>query len=376
MSRTVILPLAIREEFVRLAEQRQVEMKLLCQRYEISLKTGYQWLRRFRAGGREALVVQSRRPQHSPRRTAVPLEQAVLAVRDAHPAWGGRKISAYLHAQGTSAVPSPSTITAILHRHERVNPATTRQHRPWQRFEQDAPNRLWQMDFKGHFAIAHGRCHPLTVLDDHSRFALCLRACADEQGATVKRALTDTFRHYGLPERLLMDNGGPWGHTAEQPLTKLTVWLIHLGIGITHGHPYHPQTQGKDERFHRTLNAEVLRDQCFLALADCQQAFDRWRHVYNLERPHQALNMMPPISRYQPSPVAFPETLPAIDYGPDDCVRQVQDKGEVHFQGRLYTLSAALHGYPVAFRPATEDGHFDIYFCHYWIKRIDLREPG
>jgi len=376
MSRTIILPLAVREEFVRLAEQRRVNMKLLCQRYGITAKTGYQWRRRFREGGREALRGHSRRPRHSPRQTAPAVEQTVLAVRDAHPAWGGRKIHAYLHAHGAGVVPSPSTITAILHRHERIDPTLTAVSRPWQRFEQQAPNRLWQMDFKGHFAIAHGRCHPLTVLDDHSRFALCLRACADEQSSTVQRALTDTFRRYGLPERLLMDNGSPWGHSAKQPLTTLTVWLIHLGVGIIHSHPYHPQTQGKDERFHRTLNAEVLRDQCFLSLAGCQRAFDRWRQVYNLERPHQALNMAPPISRYQPSPVAFPEILPPIDYGPDDRVRKVQDKGEVHFEGRLYTLSAALHGYPVAFRTAAEDGEFDIYFCHYWIKRIDLREPG
>jgi transposase InsO family protein len=93
----------------------------------------------------------------------------------------------------------------------------------WHRFEQAAPNRLWQMDFKGHFAMAHGRCHPLTAVDDHSRFVVCLPACGDEQGATVQAALTPTFRRYGLPERMLMDNGPPWGGEGQQTLSALVL---------------------------------------------------------------------------------------------------------------------------------------------------------
>ena len=368
--------LAVRQEFVLLATQAQIEIRTLCKRYGISPKTGYQWLKRFRAGGLEALVERDHRPHRSPRQTAAALEQVIIAVRDAHPAWGGRKLRAYLLAQGQTGVPSPSTMTAILRRHQRLRAAAEPPHRPWHRFEQAAPNRLWQMDFKGHFALAQGRCHPLTVLDDHSRFVVCLHACGDEQGATVQAALTTTFRRYGLPERLLMDNGQPWGGAAPLSLSALVLWLIRLGVRISHSHPYHPQTQGKDERFHRTLKAEVLRDQHFASLSACQRRFDRWREVYNRERPHQALGMAVPISRYQPSPCSFPETLPPIEYGPDDLVRRVQNKGQVHFQGRLFTVSSALQGYPVALRAVNTDGQFDIYFCHHKVTRIDLRTPA
>src|SRR6185312_194066 len=132
------------------------------------------------------------------------------------------------------------------------------------RFEYPAPNLVWQMDFKGHFAVRHGRrCHPLTVIDDHSRYALCLAACANQQSETVERWLTSTFHRYGLPDALLVDNGAPWGDGPAQSWTKLGIWLLKLGINIIHSRPYHPQTRGKNERFHRTLKAEVLSLQSF-----------------------------------------------------------------------------------------------------------------
>lgn len=162
------------------------------------------------------------------------MEAAVLRVREAHPAWGGRKIRARLQTQDWATVPAASTITAILHRHGKIDPAESLKHRAWQRFEAQAPNDLWQMDFKGHFATAQGRCHPLTVLDDHSRYALGLEACADERTATVKERLTRIFRRYGLPRKMLMDNGSPWGADWEHPYTPLTVWLLRLGLGVTH----------------------------------------------------------------------------------------------------------------------------------------------
>jgi transposase InsO family protein len=110
----------------------------------------------------------------------------------------------------------------ILRRHGRMDPAESAKHKAWRRFEHGAPNDLWQMDFKGHVAMRAGRCHPLTVLDDHSRYAVCLRACLDEQTATVREALSSTFRCYGLPWRMSMDNGSPWGNALDSPYTPLT----------------------------------------------------------------------------------------------------------------------------------------------------------
>ena len=364
-----------RQEFILLALQEGSNIRALCRQFGISPKTGYKLLQRYSALGESGLADRSRRPKTSPRRTGAALEEAVLTLRDQHPAWGGRKLAARLQALGHANVPSPSTITAILRRHNRLNPQECARHQPWQRFEHPLPNDLWQMDFKGHIAMRTGRCHPLTVLDDHSRYAVCLRACLNEQTATVQSALTDTFRRYGLPWRMTMDNGAPWGDDGNNPYTPLTLWLLRLGVKISHSRPYHPQTQGKDERFHRTLKAELLAHEVFADQASAQRRFDAWRDSYNLERPHQALDLQPPIHRYQLSTRAFPDVLPPIEYGPDDQVRKVQDKGEFSFQGRTWKLPKAFHGYPVGVRSNTQDGCFDVYFCQHKVALINLHEP-
>ena len=364
----------LRQEFVMLATAEGANVRALCRRYTISPKTGYKWLARYRRQGRTALTDRSRRPAHSPTRTPPALEQAVLAVRAAHPVWGGRKIRAVLLARGHPTLPSPSTMTAILQRHGQIAPEAAPKHTAWQRFEHDAPNRLWQMDFKGHFALLAGRCHPLTVLDDHSRFAVGLQACGDQTGQTVQARLTACLRRYGLPEAILVDNGPPWGSDAAHPHTPLTAWLLRLGVGVRHGRPYHPQTQGKDERFHRTLKAEVLGTRVLRDLAHCQREFDRWRDVYNLERPHDALGLAVPASRYRASPLTFPEVLPPIEYGPGDLVRKVAEGGAISYRNRPFRVGRAFFGYPVALRPTLVDGVLDVFFCHQKVAQINLRD--
>ena len=141
----------------------------------------------------------------------------------------------------------------MLRRHGLLDPAESGTHRAFVRFERPDPNDLWQMDFKGHFPAGQGRCHPLTVLDDHSRYALGLEACAGETLATVREQVTRLFRRYGLPKAILTDNGSPWGTCGGTGPSGFEVWLMRLGVRLLHGRPYHPQTQGKDERFHRTL---------------------------------------------------------------------------------------------------------------------------
>lgn len=365
-----------RREFVQLAADEGVNMRELCRRYGISPKTGYKWLQRFAEGGDAGLGNRSRRPHRSPSRTEASMEALLLGLRQAHPAWGGRKLKRRLADLGYQDVPSASTVTAVLHRTGRIDAAASERSRPWIRFEHTAPNDLWQMDFKGHFPAGAARCHALTVLDDHSRFSPCLAACADEQGETVKERLTGVFRRYGMPYRMTMDNGPPWGNDAAHPHTRFTVWLICLGIGVSHSRPYHPQTQGKDERFHRTLALEVLAGRVFADLAECQRRFDRFRETYNLERPHEALALATPASRFKVSPRLFPETLPAIEYAEGDIVRRVQSQGEISYRGRLYTVGKAFHGLPVALRATGEDGVFDTFFLHQKIARIDLRNPG
>ena len=363
----------LRGEFVMLASQEGANVRALCGRYGISAQTGYKWLGRAGADPGEEFADRSRRPHSSPARTPGAVEAKVLALRAEHPRWGGRKLARRLRDLGEPRVPAPSTITEILRRHGRLDAREAGKHRALIRFERAVPNELWQMDFKGHFGHDAGRCHPLTVLDDCSRFSLCLEACADQRGATVMARLVASFERYGLPRAMVVDNGSPWGNGPGDAYTPLVVWLLRLGIRVSHSRPYHPQTLGKDERFHRSLKAEVLQGRRFRDLGHCQQAFAAWRQVYNLERPHEALDMAVPASRYQPSPRAYPATLMAIEYAAGDRVRKVQQGGRVAFMGRTWRLPKAFRGYSVAFRPTTKDGVWNVFFMTHKIAEIDLR---
>ena len=362
-----------RYEFLSLVTQPGSNFSQLCNRFGISRKTGYKWLKRFERTNSMELSDHSRRPRCSPYRTAANIEAQVLSIRDTYN-WGARKVA---HCMGRDhQVPiAKSTVHSILQRYGRVSPPAVSAG-GYQRFEQERPNQLWQMDFKGHFALGNGeRCHPLTVLDDHSRYALCLQACDNQRGDTVKERLTATFRRYGLPERMLMDNGSPWGNDREHQHTPLTVWLLQLGIGVTHSRPYHPQTQGKDERFHRTLKVEVLAQRVFADFARMQLRFNDWRHCYNQRRPHEALAMNVPASRYQVSQRSFPEQLPPLEYGSTDKVRRVQGDGKISFGNRQFHVGKAFFGHAVALRVTPVDGLFEIYFATHRITTINLRTP-
>ncbi len=249
-----------RAEFVALAQQPGANRRALCRAFQIAPPTGYKWLRRYAAEGPAGLQDRSRRPRRSPARTAPAIERAVLALRAQHPTWGSRKLRVLLARQGIQPLPAASTITAILRRHDQLDPTQgAGQPRAWQRFEHPYPNALWQMDFKAGWPCGAGRCHPLTILDDHSRYALGLAACPNQRTATVRPHLITAFQRYGLPDRLLVDNGSPWGNHPAHPYTPLTVWLRRLGIAVSHSRPYHPQTLGKDERFHGTLERDLGR---------------------------------------------------------------------------------------------------------------------
>jgi len=269
--------MSLRKEFVIRAHEKGSNIRQLCREYRISSRTAYKWLRRYEQEGEAGLEDRSRRPKHIPRQTDGEMEAKVLGVR-AETGWGGRKIARVLFDQGYEGVPHPNTITDILRREGKLDEEECQKHKPVERFERGSANELWQMDFKGHFPMEHGRCHALTLLDDHSRFCIGLRACANERSNTVKGQLESIFRQYGLPEAILCDNGNPWrGGYLEVGLSQMSVWLMRLGILLLHGRPRHPQTQGKDERFHRTLKQELLQTTPFVDLEDGQFRFDLWR---------------------------------------------------------------------------------------------------
>jgi len=367
----------LRLEFVLLANQEGANRRELCRRFGISPKTAYKWLERFAQQGKSGLQDQSRRPLHSPMRTNTELEKLVVDLRVEHPSWGGRKIRQRLEDIGYDQLPQASTVTHILRRHDLISPQSSAQHTPWQRFEHDEPNSLWQIDFKGYFDTLKGICYPLTLLDDHSRFNLLLQACSRPNHEAVQTALVSAFERYGLPLRINADNGPPWG-TPKQPsqgITKLTMWLIRLGIQISHSRPAHPQTNGKIERFHRTLKNEVISGNNFADLQKVQMAFDEWRQIYNTERPHEGIEMRTPVTRYQSSPFSYPSSLPPVEYLPNDVVIKVGWEGWIKFKKQSIKVSAALHREIIAARPVNQtDGVFDLFYCQQKILQIDLRK--
>jgi transposase InsO family protein len=368
----------LRLEFVRLAEQGDLCFSELCHRFGVSRQTGYKWTERFQAQGREGLADRSRRPHNSPNRTSAQMEAHVLETRTRHPAWSAHKIARRLHDQGLQNVPAHSTVNSILRRHGRISEQASADATAWTRFERQTPNELWQMDFKGHFGMLdRTRCHPLTVLDDHSRFNIVLQACHREDAQTVQAHLQRAFSCYGLPQQINTDNGGPWG-TPSKPgeLTGLSIWLIRLGIRLSNSRPYHPQTNGKDERFHRSLKLEVLSNRSFIDTHEVQAEFDRWREIYNIERPHQGIDMATPIMRYWPSARAMPEALPPIEYGPNDEVLRVGWNGKVKFKAHVLRVSSALHKLDIAVRPSSKIADaFDFYFLHHRLMTFDPNQP-
>jgi transposase InsO family protein len=358
--------------FVTFARSGTVGFGALCARFGVSRSCGYKWLQRFAAEGEAGLAERSRRPLTSPNRAAASVEAAVVALRREHPAWGGRKI-AHCLARDDGMQVAPSTVTGIIRRSGLALDGAGGPAR-WQRFEAAGPNLLWQMDFKGHVALqpGAGRLHPLTVLDDHSRYCIVLDACGNQQEGTVKASLIRAFRQHGQPVRILCDNGSPWGACSSGPLTGLAVWLIEHDIAVSHSRPLHPQTMGKDERFHRSLKAEALGGPPLPDLDVAQRHLDGWRRTYNHKRPHDALSGAVPAARYSPSPHSFTEVPAPFEPGPDDALRKIFERGDIRFKGKRIPVSHALDGKTVFVRPTQTDGIFDVYFRHHHVKTIDM----
>lgn len=368
-----------RHEFVLLAKSAGINLRELCRRYGISAKTGYKWIARYRAEGESGLADRSRRPRRSPRLCPPPIAEAVIALRQEEPTWGGTKLRRRLQDLHFVGVPAASTCTEILRRADLLGQPCGRDAGPFQRFERASPNELWQMDYKGDFALqSGGRCFPLTVLDDCSRFNIALEACTNQRTATVQAALIAAFETYGLPEAILCDNGAPWGCSEPIcPHTTLSVWLLRLGVRVKHGRPYHPQTQGKDERFHRTLERDLLVQHTWSDLAHCAREFPSYRTRYNCTRPHYSLDGDTPMSRYRPSPRTLPAQLPELEYAAGDIVKRVRTEGRIHFKKRIWHVGRAFNGLPIGLRPSTQaDGQWVVFFGHLQLGQLDLATPA
>lgn len=338
----------------------------LCKQFDISRVTAYKWIKRYKEEGIDGLYDRSRRPSTSPQKTKHEQVDLILEIRDKYPAWGGRKLRQVLINEGHERVPSEATFNRILKIHEKIDPEESKKRTKWIRFEHENPNDLWQMDFKGHFQMTNGRCHPLTILDDHSRYSLCLKGFPNEKTFHIQKQLEEVFSEYGLPLRMSMDNGPQW-----KTGSKLSVWLMRQGIKISHSRPYHPQTQGKEERFHRTLKEELLKYKQFNDLESAQKEFDEWRELYNCVRPHEGIGMVSPVKRFIKSERKYSGILPEIEYEADDIIRKVRSCGEVSYKGNDYFIGEFLKGEYVALRQMKENS-FEVYFAKTRMLRINL----
>jgi len=330
-----------RVEFVIRAKQREKTMSALCRDYEVSRPTGYLWLRRYEEVGTiQALAERSRRPQRSPRRTERAKEEMVLRLRD-EKGWGAPKLTKVLSDRGVKL--APATVHRILKREGRVV-ADAGARKATSRFEHAECNQLVQMDFKGEYTLnGREKCYPLSFLDDCSRYLHQLWPLRGTGGDGVHHSLRGYFREVGVPQAILTDHGVPWFSTSNQyGLTWVAVWLIKQGVVLKYSGYGHPQTQGKVERFHRTLKARTKHRGQPVTMAEWVQWAMEFRREYNHERPHEALGMKTPAEVYKPENLRpYQEQPKEWEYSAGE-VKRISNKGYVYYRGGKYFVSEAL----------------------------------
>jgi putative transposase len=345
-------------------------MTELCERYQISRKTGYKWLER---GGE--LRDRSRRPAHHPHAVAASVVARIRALREEF-GWGPRKLQTLLTRVGVTPVPARSTIALILKR-EGLSERRVRRPRPQAlrtaRTAMSAPNVVWTADFKGEFRTADGAwCYPLTVMDGFSRYLLTCTVVPGPQTAATRRVFTRVFREYGLPDVVRTDNGKPFASpTTIGRLSRLSVWWIRLGIAVERIDPGRPDQNGRHERFHRTLDETRRGGPAADAIAQ-QRRFRHHRQIYNEIRPHEALHERTPASVYAPSARPFPERLPAMEYSAAHVVRRVGPSGCFSWAQRQIHLTHVLEGEAIGLLPVA-DGRWTIYFGGVRLGQFDER---
>lgn len=362
----------LRAEFIQLMLKSERSVSALCKDYGIARKTAYKWKRRYLETG--DLSNRSTRPKTSPSATPHNVVDAILQIRGKHQTLGGTKISIMLRRKGLVDVPSGTTVTSILRRHNLLNPRAVAEAKHYVRFTKDKPNEMWQVDFKGHFPMCDGnRCHPLNAIDDYSRFNICSEPLLTEDYATVKRVFERVFRQYGLPFSLLCDNGRPWGGISQRiAITRFEVWLMELGVLTLHGKAAHPQTQGKDERYNKSFTRELLSFRQLRDLNHARAEFEEYRRFYNTERPHLGIGGLVPADLYEPSRTPYPELITTWQYDRTAKTRMVSESGYVSFGCRHLFVSEGLAGKMIAFVPTHDDGVFYLLFRNFIIGKYDL----
>ena len=356
-----------RMAFVIRASSGQESMRALCGEFEIARSTGYQWKRGLaECGSLAELGEQSRRPHHSPRKTAAGIEQEVVGLRRQY-GWGARKLQVLLAEKGRHL--PVSTINRIIERNGLVE-ELSRGRPALQRFERAEPNQLWQMDFKGDYPVAEGRCYPLSLLDDHSRYLVGLYPLSHPDGGLVAASLVEAFERCGVPEAILTDHGTPWwSNTNQWGLTWVAVAVMKQNIRLCFSGFRHPQTQGKVERFHRTLKLDLLHHGQPKTMIGFAQQLSRFRQTYNEPRPHEALRMQRPAEHYRASTRAYEPTPAEFSYPEAWTLSRLNTQGMLSHRGRRYFVCEALAGQTVAWQPLADK--WLVRYRNMYVREID-----
>lgn len=366
--------------FVTLAQSGRFTVTELCEQFGISRKTGYKHLERYAEGGLKALWPRSHRPHCFPQRTPAELEGLILRERRLHRTWGPKKLQAVLETRyDIEQPPAPSTIAEILRRH---GLSVRRRRKPGVYpaahhglTEPTQPNEVWTVDFKGWFILGDGqRCDPLTVCDRYSHYVLCCRAKPNQQFKGTLQAFKALMRQTGLPEIIRVDHGSPFASTGLGRLSSLSLWWIEQGIEVEFTRPASPQDNGSHERMHRDLKAETTQPPS-ATLAAQQRRFERWRHTYNHERPHESLAMQRPAELYQPSSRRLNEQDKPLCYASDFEVKVVADNGLLAHEGKNYFVGDAFSGKSLGLR-LDEQGRTEVHFANVHLGHLAFDAEG
>lgn len=340
-------------------------MTELCERYDVSRKTGYKWIARFEGEGLPGLTDRSRRPASSPNATDGGLVNAIVLLRRRHPHWGAKKLLEILHQRHPDIDwPARSTVCDLLVRNDLIIHRRRRRYpghggRP--ETSMNEPNETWCADFKGQFRTLDGiYCYPLTITDGFSRFIIGCKGLPSTEHAGAQPVFERIFKEFGLPKIIRTDNGTPFASNGLGRLTRLSVWWIRLGIYPELIEPAHPEQNGRHERMHRTLKLHTAMPAAS-SMRSQQKRFDSFREEFNTLRPHEALGMATPASRYQPSPRQFPSRLPDVAYPAHFELRYVSRNGCIRINKRAVNVTHAIIGQYVGLEEIG-DGIWDVYY--------------
>jgi putative transposase len=366
-------PMDQRLKFIAAVNESDLSFAALCREHTVSRKTGYKWVARYEALGPRGLEDGDPGKHTCPNAVPDALRDRICELRREHPTWGPEKLRGWLLDHGESWMPVASTIGDLLKNRGLIVPRRRRVRTP-PSVEPLAlgsqPNEVWCTDFKGHFALGDKtRCHPLTLTDHASRYLLKCEALTAPTEEAVRVHFERAFREFGVPDRMRSDNGVPFASTAPGGLSALSVWWIKLGIFPERIEPGQPQQNGRHERMHRTLKAEV--PPCETRIEQ-QRAYDCFRHLYNDERPHEALGQKPPASRYDRSRRTMPSTPRSPEYADAMTTRKLDDHGRLKFAGDKIQVTGLLAGEPVGLDPIDEET-WEIFYGPIAIGELRLR---